>query len=239
MDDLKLYANNDQRLHDLIDIVSMFSNDIKMKFGLDKCNTLTIKKGKLVKSNDITLKNEETIKGLDIRELYKYLGMLQSNEINKKEMKTKFQKEYFTRTRKILKTSLNSVNTIQAINTFAVPAISYGFQVLDWSTTELEDIDRQTRNILRKNHLLHENSDVDRLYLARSNGGRGLLNIANLYKTQMITYSHYLQQATESLMMLMSTAQSERGAKSIHRKSHHLPGRNPARTRSRLNQTAT
>ena len=134
-------------------------------------------------------------------------------------MKSKFQKEYFTRTRKILKTSLNSVNTIQAINTFAVPSISYGFQVLDWSITELEDIDRQTRNILRKSHLLHENSDVDRLYLSRSNGGRGLLNITNLYKTQMITYSQYLQQTTECLMLLVSTTQVERGAKSIHQKA--------------------
>ena len=85
MDDLKLYANNDQRLRDLINIVSMFSNDINMKFGLDKCNTLSIRKGKLIESNNISLNNEETIKALDIREQYKYLAMLQSNKIDKKE----------------------------------------------------------------------------------------------------------------------------------------------------------
>ena len=134
-------------------------------------------------------------------------------------MKTQFRNEYFTRTKKILKTSLNSKNTIQAINTFAVPAISYGFQVLDWSITELQDIDRETRNLLRKNHMVHGNSDTDRLYLPRTSGGRGLLNITDLYKSQIMTYSHYLKQTTECLMLLVSTTQTDRGAKSIHRKA--------------------
>eukprot|EP00111_Clytia_hemisphaerica_P007385 TCONS_00021477-protein len=54
MDDLKLYANCDERLQDLLEIVSMFSKDICMSFGLDKCNTLSIRGGKLTKGNDIT-----------------------------------------------------------------------------------------------------------------------------------------------------------------------------------------
>ena len=134
-------------------------------------------------------------------------------------MRNKYREEYFHRISKILKTSLNSKNTIQAINTFAVPAISYGFQVLDWSITELEDIDRQTRNVLRKNHMLHNISDVDRLYVSRRNGGRGLLNITDLYKCQIITYSQYLHQSTETLMILVSVWQTERGTKSIHHRA--------------------
>ena len=219
MDDLKLYANNDLRLQGLIEIVSMFSNDIRMKFGLDKCNILTMKKGKLVQTNDITTSNAEIIKALNIREQYKYLGMLQANEIDKKQMRRRFRDEYFTRIRKILQTSLDSKNTIQAINTFAVPSISYGFTILDWSITELEEIDRETRNMLKKYHLLHVNSDVDRLYISRKNGGRGLLNITDLYKSQIITYSSYLSNSTEQLTQLTSTWQSERGKKSIHRKA--------------------
>ena len=55
-----------------------------MKFGLDKCNIMNIKKGKLIQSNDIDLNTQEIIKALDIRDQYKYLGMLQSNEIKKR-----------------------------------------------------------------------------------------------------------------------------------------------------------
>ena len=46
MDDLKLFANNDARLESLITMVKQFSDDIEMKFGLDICSKLTIKKVK-------------------------------------------------------------------------------------------------------------------------------------------------------------------------------------------------
>ena len=192
MDDIKLYANNINQLRNLLEIVSKFSSDIKMNFGLEKCSILNIQKGKLIPTDDIVLSSEETIKALDIKEHYKYLGMLQSNEVSKKTMRNKYREEYLHRISKILKTSLNSKNTIQAIYTFPVPAMLYGFQILDWSITELEDIDLQARNVLRKNHILHNISDVDRLYVSRQNGGRGLLNITDLYKYQMIIYNQYL-----------------------------------------------
>ena len=50
-------------------------------------------------------------------------------------------------------------------------------------------------------------SDADRLYVSRPNGVGGLLNIADLYKRQIITCSLYLQRSTEKLMMLTSTRQ--------------------------------
>ena len=37
MDDLKLFAKNDQQLQGLLNIVKQFSDDIRMEFGLDKC----------------------------------------------------------------------------------------------------------------------------------------------------------------------------------------------------------
>ena len=74
MDDIKLYANNVNQLRNLLEIVSTFSNDIKMSFGLDKCKILNITKGILAPSEDVTLVSDETIQALDIREQYKYLG---------------------------------------------------------------------------------------------------------------------------------------------------------------------
>ena len=37
MDDLKLYGKNENQINSLINTVKIFSEDIKMKFGLDKC----------------------------------------------------------------------------------------------------------------------------------------------------------------------------------------------------------
>ncbi|MEM7264391.1 MAG: reverse transcriptase domain-containing protein [Pseudomonadota bacterium] len=50
MDDLKLYATNKSQLDSLVNVVKIFSNDIKMEFGLSKCAVLELKRGKVVKS---------------------------------------------------------------------------------------------------------------------------------------------------------------------------------------------
>ena len=119
-----------------------------------------------------------------------------------------------------MKTRLNAKNTIDAINTFAIPALSYGYVVLDWSITELETIDRETRKLLKKYHLLHENSDITRLYLTRKLGGRGLTNVTDQYKNQVIQYSCYLRNTGDILLNLVSTWQTTRRAKSIHERAN-------------------
>ena len=44
MDDLKLYASNEKSLESIIQTVRVFSNDIGMEFGVEKCAVLTIRK---------------------------------------------------------------------------------------------------------------------------------------------------------------------------------------------------
>ena len=46
MDDLKVYAKNEKDLESLIQTVRIFSEDIGMEFGLDKCAVLIMKRGK-------------------------------------------------------------------------------------------------------------------------------------------------------------------------------------------------
>ena len=64
MDNLKLYASNEKSLEVLTQTMRVFSNDIGMKFGVEKCAVLTMKKGKMANSDGITLPNKTTIKGL-------------------------------------------------------------------------------------------------------------------------------------------------------------------------------
>jgi len=131
MDDLKLYAAGINQLNSILEIVMQFSQDIQMKFGLEKCKIMTMKKGKKIEADDITLSNDDKIKALNGNDQYKYLGMHESDDIKINDMKNKLQTEYFARLKKIMKTSLNSKNTIEAINTFAVPALSYDYATTD------------------------------------------------------------------------------------------------------------
>ena len=71
-----------------------------------------MKRGKFVMSEGIELLNGKKIRSLDDQEGYKYLGILQFDDIKHKEMKEKLKKEYARRVRKILKSHLNSGNVI-------------------------------------------------------------------------------------------------------------------------------
>ena len=52
----------------------------------------------------IQLPNQNTIKSLDENESYKYLGILEADNIKQAERKGKVKKEYLRRTRKRLET---------------------------------------------------------------------------------------------------------------------------------------
>jgi len=218
MDDLKIYASNDKQLETMVNIVKSFSDDIKMSFGIEKCNKLSIVRGKIAEKENLTLNTGEQLKTLEHGQQYRYLGFKESQTTDK-TAKASLKKEYFTRIKMILKSELNSKNTINAINSYAVPSLAYGFPVLDWTITELETVDRETRKLLQKYHLMHSQSDVTRIYLPRSDGGRGLINTTNHYKNAVINFSVYLVNSDEHLLQTSSNWQLTRGEKSIHQRS--------------------
>ena len=44
MDDLKLYGRNEKELDSLVQTIRIFSKDIGMEFGIEKCAMLVIRK---------------------------------------------------------------------------------------------------------------------------------------------------------------------------------------------------
>ena len=50
MDDLKLYGKNSSQIDSLVQRVWSYSEDIRMKFGIDKCAVLELERGRLVRS---------------------------------------------------------------------------------------------------------------------------------------------------------------------------------------------
>ena len=58
----------------------------------------------------------------------------------------------------------------------AVALLRYGARI-NWKVDELEKLDRTTRKTMTMYGALHPKSDVDRLYVKRRDGGRGLIGI--------------------------------------------------------------
>ena len=144
MDDLKLYCRNDNQLQGLLNIVKIFSDDIKMQFRLEKCAKASFKRGKLTKTSSVKLDAATIIQELEQEGTYKYLGIEEGNSIKHAAMKEKVRKEYYRRIKMILKSKLNATNKITAINTLATPVATYSFNVINWQMKEIRKMDAKT-----------------------------------------------------------------------------------------------
>ena len=200
MDDLKLYAKTEEELDSLVQTVIVFNENIGMKFSIEKCSMLVMKKGKKAKSAGIKLPDDTVIKALKDGEGYKYLGILQADDLQKKEMKIKVLNEYKRRARKIVKTKLNGRNIVKGINTWAIPVLTYSVPFLSWTKTELHSIDGKTRKLLTMHNGLHPPSDVDRLYITRKVVGRGLANAEDTVILAKISLEDHIKKSDERLL---------------------------------------
>ena len=113
MDDIKLFAKNEKERETLIRAVRIYSQDIGMEFGIEKCAMLVTKSDKRHLTDGMELLNQDKIRTLAENETYKYLGILEDDTIKQVEMKDKIQKEYLRRTRTLLETKLSSKDLIK------------------------------------------------------------------------------------------------------------------------------
>ena len=89
MDDLKIYTKHREEMDRCKDLVTTFSNDIQMDFGLEKCAQLHNKNGIVDNSPFIS-----DIPSLDLEDSYKYFGIIESSDILHEEIKVKVSKEF-------------------------------------------------------------------------------------------------------------------------------------------------
>ena len=136
-----------------------------------------MKSGKRQLTEGTELPNQDKIRTLGENETYKYLGILEADTIKQVKMKDKIQKEYLRGTRKLLGTKLSCINLIKGLNTWAVPLVRYSGPFLKWTRDELKQMDQRTRKLMTMHKALHHRDDVDRLYVSRKKGLRGLSSV--------------------------------------------------------------
>ena len=108
-------------------------------------------------------------------------------------MKEMIKKEYIKRLEAILKSKFNSGNTVKAVNIWAVPVIRYSTGIVDWKNSELRNMYRKTRKVLNMYQALHPRSNVDKLYLSRSEGEKGLLSLEECVSAEKRSLGQYLK----------------------------------------------
>ena len=115
-------------------------------------------------------------------------------------MKSKIQKEYLRRTRKLLETKLNCRKLIKVVNTWAVLLVRYSGPFLKWTRDELRQMDQRTRKLMSMHKALHPRDDVHRLYVPRKEGGRRIASIEDSFDTSIQRLEDYIEKHERGLI---------------------------------------
>ena len=165
VEDRKLYDSNLQEATKLLDLVTTFSNDVKMKFRESKCAYLKIEKSLIKQSAQNLEINNAFIKPIKEGESYKYIGQDENlgyvASLNKERVTTEYKKRVYK----------SVYNKHLAHNTFALPVLTPTFGILNWNICETENLDITTRKILNMTGNFNRNSDIDSSYLTHRKGG--------------------------------------------------------------------
>ena len=124
-------------------------------------------------------------------------------------MKIEVGREYKRRVRKLLETMLNGGNLVKGINTWAISLLRYSAAFLDWTKAEVEQLDRRTRKLMTMHNALHPKRNVDRLYLPRKDGGRGLLGVEDTVHIATASLQRYVRKSTERLLSSLATIEGD------------------------------
>ena len=84
--------------------------------------------------------------------------------------------------KKTLSSKLNAGNVVKAINSWAVTLLRYSGGIVNWTKSELAELDRKMTKLLTTHGALHPRSNISRLYLPRREGGRGLRRLERVFR---------------------------------------------------------
>ena len=79
----------------------------------------------------------------------------------------------------------------------AISLLRYSAAFLDWTGTELEQMERRTRKLMTMHQTLNPRSDVARIYLPRKKVGRGPISVENKVKLAILGLERYILTSEE------------------------------------------
>ena len=87
-----------------------------------------------------------------------------------------------------------------ADNTWVASVMRYDAGILKWNTDELKNLDKRTRKFMTMHEVLHLKSDIDRVYLSREVGGRGLTSCEGCIRMEENNFGWYVRNTIEPLI---------------------------------------
>ena len=192
VDDLNVYTENKRSLTEVVNMVEEVSGAMGMELGLRKCALAHLVPGRKVMDGGLKMETGKEIKELEEGEVYCYLGVAQRFGADMAKTKRQVEKEYITRTREVLRSEIGVRKKVEAQNVWGVGVLRYSLGTSDWARSNMRELDRTTRRILRQNEVHQYGASVARLYLPRAEGGRGLVCLEHSWETETLAAVIYL-----------------------------------------------
>ncbi|CAH0732036.1 unnamed protein product, partial [Brenthis ino] len=98
----------------------------------------------------------------------------------------------------------------------------YSFGVINYKNSDIKRIDVKTRKLLAIKKAHQQKADVDRIYLPIAMGGRGLINLENLYKAHILKYKQYLEHKNDYLIEAIAQHDQNRRKYSIYKEAEEI-----------------
>ena len=95
---------------------------------------------------------------------------------------------------------MNSGDLVQGVNTWAVSLLRYSAAFISSRKCELQAVDRKTRKLFTMYGGLLPNPDVDRLYIPKKDGGRGLIAVEYCLELAVRSLEVYVHGSEEKLL---------------------------------------
>jgi hypothetical protein len=89
----------------------------------------------------------------------------------------------------------------------AVPVLRYSFGIINWHQEEIQKLDRKTRKMLTIHGQHHLRADIDRSYVPRKEGERGLMQVEGAYIAETLNFMEYVENKEDPLIQTVRTHQ--------------------------------
>jgi len=107
----------------------------------------------------------------------------------------------------VLDTELSAKNKIQETGLLTVPILRFIFGIINWNKEELGNLGRRTRKLLTIHGQHHPKTDVDRLYVPRKQGGRGLMHLEEAYIVEITAMMECVEKNKDPIIQIVRTHQ--------------------------------
>ena len=194
MDDLKIYSTSYQLLEKVIKKIPHVMEATGLNLSLEKCAVLSTKAGRETSKNNLMISQDIIIEGLNDEKSYMHLRMAHGSDCQEQIVKTTLLEEFFRRNNITCQSLLSASNRVRACNSLCVGILGYSFGVIGWSNQELENIDIKVRKIMLMNSTFPILC-LDRLYVSREKGGKGMLNIKDYLQRMCLSTLGYIRRS--------------------------------------------